>query len=560
MISQSLVTIQGHITDEWGNSLENVIISVKETNSTTYSNVEGRYKLSIPANQDVIVRVHYSLTDTIITINSSKKEYNISLTLKGEKLQEIDITARYNDNYVRIDPKLNYKIPTPGGGLESLIKLLPGVSSTNELSSQYNVRGGNFDENLIYINDIEIYKSFLVRNAQQEGLSFVNLDLTNSVKFSAGGFEARYGDKMSSVMDVEYNQPTSYGGSFMASILGASGHVEGNVNDKFIFLAGIRFRSNAYLFTSLDTKGVYKPTFFDTQLQLTWKPVKKLEITLMGVFSNNSYFQRPESREQAIGTITSSQKLYVLYDGQEVDQYENYLGGLTFKYKINDNNHLRLILSSYYAQEKETFDILYRYNIRATEADLGASGGSYVEEGPILGTGAFREHARNAMNAIVSAADLRGEHRIKHSVLSWGIKFQNEIIHDRLREWSFIDSSGHILPNFGTGTPGDFVPLEDPSRIIQLPENRFVSAVNDLNTWRVSGFVQNVWNIDGDSATRFKLNTGIRFHYWSYNHDIVFSPRINFIYKPHWKNDWTFFLRTGLYYQPPFYREFRNAK
>lgn len=562
---QSTALLQGSLYDEFQNPVENASVLVIGTDYRTFSDGLGFFSMSIPAGKEIeIYFQHLSFKDTIIRLTAQQNEkiqLKIVLFVKGELLKPLDVIARHDDGYVRIDPKLNFKIPTPTGGVESLIKMLSGVSSTNELSSQYNVRGGNYDENLVYVNDIEIHRPFLVRSAQQEGMSFVNLDLTNSVKFSAGAFEAKYGDKMSSVLDVEYRKPTRYAGSFSASLLGVTAHAEGNVKDKFTFLVGARYKTNAYLLNSLESKGDYKPNFFDTQMLLVWNPVKKLEISLLGNFSNNSYIYIPTDRESNIGTVNSSMRIKVFFEGQEVDKYENYLGGLTFAYKPNQKNNLRLILSSYYARESETYDILSEYFIRETQLDLGSGNEETVTEGKILGVGSYLDHARNYITAVVSTADLRGDHKMYRNLLSWGIKMQSEIIQDQIKEWSMIDSSGYTIPTIFT-TPNDSLPVsfDDPSRLLIFGENNFLKSSNDLNTIRFSGFIQDQWNIDGDSATRFRINAGVRFSYWSYNNEIVFSPRINFMYKPRWKSDWVFFLKTGIYYQPPFYREMRNKE
>ena len=558
---QGKATLQGYITDSEGKPLEKALIMVDKQSEQTYSDADGKYKLTIPAQTDIEVRFQYLSFSTTVRLNAAPNEkIEKNITIKAFVLEPVDVLGKHDDGYIRLDPRHNYKIPTPRGGIESYLLTVGGVFNTNELSSQYNVRGGNFDENLIYVNDIEIYRPFLMRNAQQEGMSFVNLDLTSGVKFSAGGFEAKYGDKMSSVMDVEYKKPKKHAGGFMVSMLGASAYAEGSVKNKFSYLIGARYRSNAYLIKSMDTKGEFKPRFFDTQFLLGWIPIPKLEISLLGNVSNNNYFQRPQDKETPYGAINSTEKLYVYYEGEELDKYETYLGGLTFNYKMNQKNNIRLILSSYYAKESETYDILGEYYIKETEADLGSGKDTYVTEGATVGVGRFRNHARNYMTVLVSAADLRGGHHLKRNRLEWGVKVQNENIKDKIKEWGFIDSSGHVLPVLDTTTPGEPVPLDDISRVFWFDKNLSLRCANHLNTARISAFIQDTWNIDGDSLTRFKLNAGLRFNYWTYNHETTFSPRINFSYKPRWKRDWIFFLRTGIYYQPPFYKEIRNPQ
>lgn len=549
------------VQDELGQPLEHVVINVLDYNIQTISDEHGAFFLSVPENSNLKILFQLiSHRDTIVETRLNQKEIfviQVVMSTTGERLQTVNIRSNSESGYIRVDPKLTFQMPSPNGGVESLIKMMPGTSSNNELSSQYNVRGGNYDENLIYVNDIQIYRPFLIRNAQQEGLSFVNTDLAGNVKFSAGGFEAKYGDKMSSVMDVQYKEPTQYGGSVSASFLGASAHAEGKVDSSFSFLIGIRYKSNAYLLKSMETSGDYKPNFFDSQMLLNWKPAKKLTISLLGNFSRNSYIYQPQTRETTFGSIQDIKRLTVYFDGQEVDRYENYLGGLTFAYRPNRDNMLKLILSSYYAKESETYDIQSQYWLKDIEADLG-NADNIAQEVSVRGVGTYLEHARNYLTSVVSAADLRGEHKLPHyNILSWGVKVQNEIIHDKISEWSLNDSSGYTLPNL-QDTVGVIIPLTDTIRWLSLGEDSYLRSYNELCTFRFTGFIQNVWKIDGDSLNRYTLNAGLRFHYWTYNpKEFTVSPRLAFIYHPRWKHDWEFSLRTGIYYQPAFYREMR---
>jgi len=568
--AQNTRTVYGIIRDAQDNSVENVMLFSPQTANTAISNVDGKFQINIPADMDVQLYFrHIAYKDTIITIKGKSKErlnLNIVLSTVDSKLEGVSITAKYNDGYTRVDPKLRFTMPSPTGGAESLIKMLPGVSSVNELSSQYNVRGGNYDENLIFVNDIQVYRPFLVRNGNQEGLSFVNLDLTENVKFSAGGFPAQYGDKMSSVMDVEYKKPKQLGGSFMIGLLGTSGHIEGSIKNKqktrdiFTYLVGVRYKNNAYLLDFMETKGDYKPNFFDTQMLLNWNISDKFEIGLLGDFSINKYLFIPSDRITRFGPIDKPKQFTIYFDGQEVDKYENYLGGLTFTYRPNFNNQLRLILSSYYAKESETYDIQGQYMLSDIELDMGKKKDEIVKEVSVLAVGTSIDHARNYINSLVSAADIRGDHRLpKRNTLSWGVKVQNEQINDKLNQWHLDDSTGYTLPHIPTN-PGDTVPFDDPSRYLELGNFNYMKASHFLNTVRVTGFVQNTWKIDGDIDPRFTLNAGIRFHYWSYNNEFTPSPRASLLYKPHWKREWLFWLKTGVYYQSPFYRELRNRQ
>ncbi len=554
--------VKGSVVDEYGQPIENVVIRVLDLGLQTITDDYGQFSLNVPAGTDL--RLYFqqiSHKDTLLDIRLKQREtavLSVVLATVGNRLEQVNIHSRSENGYVRVNPRLSFQMPSATGGMESLIKMLPGASSSNELSSQYNVRGGNYDENLVFVNDIQIYRPFLVRNAQQEGMSFVNPALTGNVVFSAGGFEAKYGDKMSSVLDVQYKEPTQYGGSVSASLLGASVHAEGRVDSCFSFLVGARFKSNAYLLKSMrisgDT-GDYKPRFFDTQMLLKWDLSDKLSISLLGIFTRNSYIYQPSNKQTRFGSISDFKQFTVYFEGQEVDRYENYLGGLTFAYAPNLRNRLKLTFSSYYAQESETYDILGQYRFSDIELDIAEG---TVNETYTRGIGSYLEHARNYITSIVSAADLRGEHTLPFSnTFSWGVKAQHEYIDDRIREWTMNDSAGYTLP-FRQETVGIAVPLDDLTRQLTFEDNSFLQSANRLSTFRFSGFIQDHWNIDGDSMPHYMLNGGIRFHYWTYNKkEFTVSPRLSFIYNPQWRHDWLFSLRTGLYYQPAFYREMR---
>lgn len=556
--------LKGTIYDDEGQVVENAVIHVLDYNLQTITNDYGQFSISVPENADLRIHIQQiSHKDTVFQFRFKPREtrtVELMIRTMGNRLEQVNIRSEVESGYIQVNPKLSFQMPSPGGGMESLIKMLPGTSSTNELSSQYNVRGGNYDENLIFVNDIQIYRPFLVRSAQQEGMSFVNTDLTGKVIFSAGGFEAKYGDKMSSVLDVQYKDPTQYGGSVSASMLGASAHAEGKVDSCFSFLIGTRFKSNAYLLKSMETKGDYKPRFFDTQMLLKWDVTKKFSISLLGNFSINSYIYQPEDRETTWGSIDNIKRITVYYDGQELDRYENYLGGLTFQYKPNERNLLKFIVSSYFAKESEKYDIQSQYFLSDIEADLGNENGEIAQEVSVRAYGTYLEHARNHITSVVSAANIIGEHKLPFSnTLSWGVKVQNEYLQDQIKEWTMKDSSSYTLPIHPT-TPGEAVPLDDPSRILSFYENDYLQSSNLLNTFRFTGYVQDTWKIDGDSMTHFILNGGVRFHYWTYNKkEFTVSPRLAFTYDPHWKHDWSFNLKTGIYYQPAFYREMRRS-
>lgn len=557
IFAQQLATFKGTVRSIHGQPADNVVLISVVDHSNTLTSDNGHFEMKIPANRDVdILFQHVAFRDTIISIRLSKGQdtlFDIALVPSGTDLSGVTVSEAYDGAYTHIDPKLSFTMPSPTGGVESLIKSMPGTSSTNELSSQYSVRGGNYDENLIFVNDIQIYRPFLVRSAQQEGLSFVNLDLTESVQFSAGGFEAKYGDKMSSVLDVRYKQPKKFGAGFTASFLGASAHAEGNVKDKFTYLVGIRYKTNSYLLKSMETKGTYKPNFFDTQMLLSWKLAAKWKLELLGNFSRNKYKFIPEDRETNFGTLTSSHRLTIYFDGMEVDKYESYLGGLTLSFNPNKRDLYKLIVSSYYAKETETYDLQSQYWLSDIEADLGSESSEIATVTDVRGYGTFLEHARNQLDAIVSAVDLRGRHEFSKVKLDWGIKAQSEIINDHIKEWRMTDSSGYTLP-YSLGTPGEATPYDDPSRILDF--GNYFTANNKLQTYRFNAFVQSTWTID--RKEEFVLNSGLRAHYWTFNNEFTVTPRFILSYTPHWRHIWIFRLKAGSYYQPAFYREMRR--
>ncbi len=553
--AQQLVPFKGVVRTQRGQPVESVVVISVTDHTNTITDANGAFSLRIPSNRNVSVLFqHVSYRDTVLNVRIPKNAdtlFVITLTPSGTDLEGVSVSESYSDAYTRIDPKLSFTMPSPTGGVESLIKSMPGTSSTNELSSQYSVRGGNYDENLIFVNDIQIYRPFLVRSAQQEGLSFVNLDLTESVKFSAGGFEAKYGDKMSSVLDVTYKTPTKFGAGFSASFLGASAHAEGNVKDKFTYLVGIRYKTNSYLLKSMETKGTYKPNFFDAQMLLSWKLAPKWKLELLGNFSRNHYKYIPEDRETKFGSVLTAKMIKIFFDGQEVDQYESYLGGLTLSYKPNKRDLYRLIFSSYYAKETETFDIQSQYWLYDIELNYGNE--SMFDITDTRGYGTFLEHVRNRLSAVVSAVDFRGQHVFPSNKVEWGLKAQNEVIRDRIKEWEMYDSSGYTLP-YLSPAPGELVPWDDVSRVLDF--GHYFVADNRLNTYRFNAFVQSEWTID--PKEEFVLNSGLRAHYWTFNNEFTLSPRFVLSYTPHWKRVWVFRLKAGSYYQPPFYREMRR--
>lgn len=553
--SQEFGEVYGTITDESNNPVPLANIAITNQPGGTISKMDGTYQLKVPANKEVIVAfsyVGYNSSYVKIRIKGGeRKELNRKLSPSTTELpgfiivdEKIRTTTLSN-----LDPRLATSIPTPAGGLEALIKTFPGVASNNELSSQYSVRGGNYDENLVYVNDVEIYKPFLIRSGQQEGLSFLNSDLVSSIQFSAGGFDARYGDKMSSVLDIRYKRPTITTGSVSASLLGASLHLEGSSKDRrLMYMLGFRNKTNQYLLKALETKGDYKPSFTDLQGMVIYEVNPKLEFSVFGNYARNFYRIIPTSRETSFGTVNEALQLKVYFDGSETDRFINYMGAFTTHYKPSDNLSLKLIVSSFQTIESETFDITGQYWIGTLETDQSSS--SFGEMLEAKGVGTYHNHARNYLDARVTSFEHRGMFVASSSTLMWGAKYQLEEVNDRLNEWVMNDSAGFTLPAY-QGIPGDI------GNQSEITLQDIVRTSIKLNSSRISGFVQNSWEL-GDESGVWNINLGVRTNYWDLNNQLLVSPRGGVSYKPDWKNDVVFRFSSGLYYQPPFYRELRD--
>ncbi len=556
-ISQEYAEVHGKITDERNLPLALVNVYIQGLPGGAVTRPDGTFSLKIPANREItlfISSIGYSTLTYKVKAEAGKK-IELNRKLKESTTQLPDFVVE--DRQIRatslspIDPKLANAIPSTAGGIEALIKTMPGVSSNNELSSQYSVRGGNYDENLVYVNDVEIYKPFLVRSGQQEGLSFLNSDLVASILFSAGGFESRYGDKMSSVLDIRYKRPTETSGSVSASLLGASLHLEGSSKDRrFMYLMGFRQKSNAYVLKALETKGDYKPSFTDLQGMLIYEVNPKLEFSLLGNYARNAYNLEPSDRTTSFGTINEALQLRVYFDGKEVDRFVNYMGAFTTTYRPVKDVSLRLIVSAFQTIESETFDIMGQYWIGELETDQGSE--TFGQALEARGVGTYLNHARNYLNATVSTAEHRGTWLKPHSTLLWGLKVQHEAVTDRLNEWIMNDSAGFTLPYNG-GIPG----MTGNQSDIELQEA--LRTTINLESNRLSGFVQQSWEIDNTKG-QWGFNAGLRFNYWDLNKQLLFSPRGAVSFRPYWETDILFRFSSGLYYQPPFYRELRDVR
>ncbi len=558
-------TIKGIVLDEFNEPIPGV--NVTHNNSGTITDFNGFYILEIPANKNVVITFsHLSHKKVQVTVSLSPNEdyeLNPVLSTSIEQIGEVVISGRENkrvEGVTTISPEVIRKMVGANAGVENLLKSLPGVNSNDELSTQYAVRGGNYDENLVYVNEIEVYRPFLIRSGQQEGLSFVNSDLTSNVEFSAGGFQAKYGDKLSSVLDITYRKPVSFGTSLDLSFLGVNGAVEGvSKNGRFSGIAGIRYRDNSLFVNAKETETNYKPRFADAQTYLTYRFSNKFELSFLGNVSINDYSYEPLTRQTNFGTISDPIALLVFYEGKEEDRYNTYFGALKSTWVVSENYTAKLIGSLYQTSEQEHYDILAEYRLGEVDTDLGGSGLGDVKFS--RGVGSQLTHARNDLDALIVNLEHKGSIAIDENNIEYGVKFTHEDIRDRVQEYEMIDSAGFIIrPPILPANDQPYQPYTSPI----VPYTN-VRATNDVQIDRISGYAQ--WSkrtTIGNSD--LWLNAGVRAHNWTVSGknitsktQTVFSPRAQVSLKPDWKMDMLFRISGGLYHQPPFYRELRDS-
>ncbi len=558
--AQETATLSGRVFDEDNNPLELVNVAVPGSNNGTVTDSRGAFILQIPANKDITVAfrfIGFAVTEKTYHLSTGQKvKEEVKMQRSTKEIGEYEVTSEgtRNSTMQTIDPKVITFIPTPSGNFESVLMSQPGVSSNNELSSTYSVRGGNFDENLVYVNGIEIYRPFLVHSGEQEGLSFINSDLVANIEFSSGGFDACYGDKLSSVLDITYKEPKKFGGSVSASLLGGSVHLEdASKNYRFTQIHGLRYKSNQYLLNSLDIGGDYRPVFVDYQGYFTYDISDVLQVDFLGNYSMNKYRFVPESRQTEFGNINQALRLTIYFDGQEIDKFETYNGALSFNYNPRKNLKMQFITSAFRTLEDETYDIMGQYWLDELERDLSKD--NFGDVAFNRGVGTYLNHGRNYLDATVFNAYHKGEWQGKKSRWLWGLRGQHEIINDKIREWEMLDSAGYSLPH-----PQDSIAYttssDRPQQEVQV--HSFLAAGNGLGGNRFMGYLQrnNSWHT-ADTAELF-LHAGVRFNYWDFSNQWVISPRATFSYKPNWKKDYLFRFSTGLYGQPPFYKELRD--
>ena len=557
--------IKGIVLDQSNNPVENVNISC--LNQSTQTNESGFYQISIPANQKVIVEfTHVSLKKTSLKVTLKSKEiyvFNMNMNDKEEQMGEVIVNNKNKkavQGILTFDSKDIRFIPGANAGIENVLKTLPGVNSNNELSTQYSVRGGNYDENLVYVNDVEVYRPFLIRSGQQEGLSFVNTDLVQNIDFSAGGFQAKYGDKMSSVLDITYRNPTHFGATLEMSFLGGSLAVDAVSKDKkWSAITGVRYRNNSLLVNSQDTQTNYTPTFADIQTNIIYQASAKWQWSFLGNISQNKYLYQPLTRQTNFGTVDAPMTLAVYYEGKEKDKYDTYFGALKTTYQVSDTFTLKFIGSLFHTIEQEYFDIFAQYRLGEVDANIGSD--TYGDVAFSRGIGSQLNHARNDLDALIANLEIKGLKNWKQNQIEWGVKYTKESIRDRISEWEVIDSAGFSI------RPPLVLPKNDepyqPYTGLLIPY-QYVSATNFTNIDRFSAYVQ--WERKDNLGTNeIWYNLGARMQSWEVTGDnlvskrqTVFSPRGQFAIKPDWEKEMLFRLTVGVYNQPPFYRELRD--
>ncbi|WP_321290322.1 TonB-dependent receptor [uncultured Sunxiuqinia sp.] len=540
-------TIYGVVTGEKGQAVELANISIKNYPIGTVTDRKGEYLLRIPAEKQVTIifsLLGYLPQEKTIEANAEERiELNLQLQINSEEIGEVQVSRsrKGNGNISRIDPKFTNIMPdASSSGVEALIKTLPGVSSNNELSSQYSVRGGNFDENLVYVNDIEIYRPFLVRSGRQESLSFINSDMVSSIEFSAGGFDAKYGDKMASVLDIKYRKPTEFNGSAAISMLGGNLHVEDiSKNKKLSYTGGVRYKTNRYLLGSLDEKGEYNPNFVDLQTYVTYRFSDQFDLSFLGNVSQNNYNFIPQTRETSFGTFETAYNTKVYFEGQEKDKFQTLLGALSANYHPSNELNLKFIASAFQTKEEVNYDILGDYYLNELERDLASKsvGDSILN----LGIGTFLNHARNKLEAHVYSFSHKGAYNTTDHLLNWGVKFQLEDIDDRINEWELRDSTGYSMP------------YSDENVTLA----RVVTTDNQMQNMRITGHVQDTYAIPINRGELY-VTGGLRFHYWDFSSEFLLSPRFAFNYYPDWETNISFRIAGGSYQQPTFFKELKD--
>lgn len=535
--AQNKVKLSGRVVDEEQNPLIFVTVKLEHQAIGATTNTDGRYSFEFESVDSVAIvysLLGYEKRRKVLRNPKGNLTLNITLRNAGHELGEITVkeVQRQMGSTQRLTVKDLKRMPsTTGNAVEELVATQAGVSTHNELSSQYNVRGGSFDENSVYINGVEIYRPLLISSGQQEGLSVINSDMVESIRFSSGGFEAKYGDKMSSVLDITYRKPKKFETNVAGSLLGGSIYA-GFARSKFSMSHGIRYKTNRYLLGSLETKGEYSPKFLDYQTYMSWTPNRKWTLDFIGYVSKNNYDFTPTDRETKFGTMQDVKSFRVYFDGQEKDLFRTLFGTLNLKRRLGERTAVSLLASAFTTKERETYDIQGQYWLDETN------------NGTQLGVGTFMEHGRNYLTADVKGMKLLFEHRSanKQHDIQAGVNWRNEHIKENAREWEMRDSSGYSLPH-----------RDDRLELIY-----HLKSANTLSSNRLELFAQDTWRFTNAKGI-FSFNYGARLSHWSYNKEWLFSPRLSLGFVPEANDNFTFRFATGLYYQAPFYKEIRDT-
>ncbi|MCR4659177.1 MAG: TonB-dependent receptor [Bacteroidales bacterium] len=556
--------VEGRVTSATdGSAIEFATVAVPGSTPqlSTLTDHRGRYSLTVPKTDSVSIAAamtgYATTTQTVTTRGMKLVIVNFELKQQATQLDEVQVNDRRNSAtvFTTIEAEKLEASVGPASGVESLIKTLPDVASNNEMSSQYSVRGGSFDENLVYINGVEVYRPMLIRSGQQEGMSIINPDLVTNISFSPGGFDVSYGDRMSSVLDITYSRPTHFSAKLSGSLLGGSASVQGTAGSRWSYSVGLRRHSNQYIISTLDTKGDYTTAYTDLQAIASYRINDRLSLSLVAIGTYNVYGLVPESRT----TTFKPMAIDIYFDGQELDRYRTLLGSASLDYRPNDDWQLRLTLSAQNNNESERYDIQSQYFLYMIGTG-GSEGDSIIKFD--RGVGTFLDHARNSLSSQIYAAELRATRFT--SLGSWkaGLKLQGELIDDRLREWLWIDSAGYTYPG-RWDTPGDSANMPYAPVL-----HDFASAVNATRTLRTSGYLLRELNFTTRRGGDLRLTAGIRAQHYAAayatldstgsHQQFLFSPRLGMGYTPAHHRDMTFSAAAGVYQQPAFYREARR--
>jgi len=560
-VSARQTRIYGYILDEQNVGIDLANVYIEGTTNGTTTNKNGYYSLQVDMSDTLVVSfsmIGYKTIRQQLFTEQDVMNINVVLPTDAELLQEVEVRGiqRQTDMMDRSSVEVIRSMPdATGGSIESMLITFAGVSQNNELSTQYNVRGGSFEENSVYVNGIEVHRPLLIRSGQQEGLSFVNPYMVETVDFSAGGFDAQYGEKMSSVLDIRYKRPKAFESNISVSLLGANAYV-GWGDSTQSQMHGIRYKTSKYMLGALPTKGNYQPNFVDYQTQMTWKtsPLRRglggvWEISLLGNISYNDYLFRPDSMSESFGTYTQSFNKTIWYEGQEKDAFLTAFAAIGATGQVSDNVQIGFNLNGFYTNERENYDISSEYVLSEQGADGShpSSGSGAVISEPtssdgVLGTGTSHEHARNQLQAGIINLSHDGTWKLGRNSLQWGISGQVELIKDAISEWEWRDSMGYSMPN--------------TSKYMDLYYTQ--KGDTSMQSFRLQAYLQDSYKWSTDQGNVI-LTGGVRMNYWSYTNEVLISPRMSLVWLPGWKRDFSFRFAAGLYYQAPFYKELRDT-